>query len=294
MRTDGRRILAVGIFGGKSELGNRIGILVRRGGVFSSRISAAGLASGAVVLIGLLTVAALTPRFVAFAQASPRPAFEVASVKSSGPDDPYRFRLSPAGRYLATSVSLRVLVANAYMVPEMRVLNGPGWTDSEKFNIEAKVGAELPPWPDSNREISLRLQSLLEDRFRLQIHREARDISVYNLVVSKGGPRLKTAPPDESAGYDMAAGRIRSMAVPLEYLTGILPTLLGRPVIDRTGLAGKFDYVLTFSPAGTDAADTGGPSIFTALQEQLGLKLESSRASIDFFVIDHAEKPDAN
>jgi len=291
-------MLASGFFGGNSRIVDRIEILLRRGRIFSTRASAKAVATSAIVLSGLMLAGSLAPRWIAFAQA-PRPSFEVASVKPSGPDEQLIFRLLPGGRYIARNVTLKILVANAYMVPELQVVGGPGWWESERFSIEAKVGGTLPPWPDSNKELSLRLQSLLEDRFKLSLHRETREEPAYDLVVAKGGAKLKTAPVDESAGFDLDGGRIRSMAVPLEYLAGILPTVLGKPVIDKRGLGAKYDYVLNFMPpnlAPNDApvAADGLPSIFTALQEQLGLRLESTKRSVDVFVIDHVEKPDAN
>lgn len=294
MRIDSREVLAVGICGGKSRVGDRIEVLVRRGRTFSPRMSAGGLTASAIVLGCLLFAGSLTPRWIAFAQQTARPSFEVASVKPSGPDEQLIFRLQPGGRYIARNVTLKMLVANAYMVPELQVAGGPAWRESEHFNIEAKVGAELPPWPDSNRELSLRLQSLLEDRFKLSLHRETREEPVYDLMVAKGGAKLKIAGADETGGYDMVRGRFRSFAVPLEYLAGSLANVLGRRVNDRTGLAGKYDYTLTFTPDDEATPDVNGPSIFTALQEQLGLKLESAKEPVEVLVIDHVEKPDAN
>ena len=119
----------------------------------------------------LLAASSLTPRWIAFAQSTPRLSFEVASVKLSGPDDRLRYRLQPGGRYLATGLTLKMLIANAYSVPDFLVSGGPGWRDSDKYNIEARVGSPLPPWPDSNKQLGLMCQSLLEDRFKLALHR---------------------------------------------------------------------------------------------------------------------------
>ena len=117
---------------------------------------------------------------------------------------------------------------------------------------------------------------------------------MYELVVARGGAKLKTAKADESPGFEMDTRRIHSMAVPLEYLAANLAYLLGRTVIDKTGLAGKYSYTVTYTPDDAPPADTNGPSLFTALQDQLGLKLESSKGPVDLLVIDHVEKPDAN
>jgi uncharacterized protein (TIGR03435 family) len=231
---------------------------------------------------------------IGFAQQAPRPAFEIASVKPSGPDDRLMYRLQPGGRYLATGLTLKMLIANAYSVPEFVISGGPGWRDSDKYNIEAKVGSPLPPWPDSNKELALMLQSLLEDRFKLAAHRETREETVYELDVARGGVKLKVANADEHSGFEMERGRIHSMAVPLEYLAGNLASVLGRPVIDKTGLGGKYTYTLTYTPDDASPADITGPSLFRALQEQLGLKLESAKGRVEVLVIDHVEKPSAN
>ncbi len=242
----------------------------------------------------LLAASLLTLRWIAFAQSTPRPTIEVASVKPSGLDDRLMYRLQPGGRYLATGLTLKMLIANAYSVPDFLISGGPSWRDSDKYNIEAKVGSPLPPWPDSNKQLGLMLQSLLEDRFKLAEHREIREEPVYELVLAKGGAKLKLAGADESPGFEMAIGRIHSMAVPLEYLATNLGYLLGRQVIDKTGLAGKYSYNVTYTPDDAPLDDAKGPSIFTAVQEQLGLKLESTKGRVEVLVIDHVEKPSAN
>jgi uncharacterized protein (TIGR03435 family) len=293
MRTDARELLAVGIFGRKSELGNRIQMLVRRGRAFSPRVSAAGVASGTAVLGGLLLAASLVPRFIAFAQTPPRLTFDVASVKLSGPDDQFMYRLLPGGRYIADAQTLKYLVANAYSLPLYRVTGVPAWGDSEKFNIEAKIGIPVKPWPDSGEEINQMLKSLLEERFKLAVHWEVRQETIYNLVIAKGGAKLKAAAEGGSPGFGVERGWMRSMAVPVAYLSGNLSTVLGRTVLDKTGLAGKFDYTLSFAPDGAPPDDER-PSLYSALEQQLGLRLESTKGPVEFLVIDHAEKPDAN
>src|ERR1700722_10282554 len=126
----------------------------------------------------LLAASSLTPSRFAGAQSTLRPSFEVASVKPSGRDDRLMYRLQPGGRYLATGLTLKMLIANAYSVPGFLISGGPGWRDSDKYNIEAKVGSPLPPWPDSNEQLGLMLQSLLADRFKLVLHRENREETV--------------------------------------------------------------------------------------------------------------------
>jgi len=293
MRTDKRELPAVGVLGGGSGIGDRIEALLRRGRAFSPRVSAAGLASGVVVLSGLALGGSFVPRWIAFAQTVPRLAFEVASVKPSGPNDQFMYRLQPGGRYIATAQTLKNLLANAWSVPLYRVADVPGWGDSDKFNIEAKVGIPLKPWPDSNEQLNEMLRSLLEERFKLAVHWETRQETIYSLVTAKGGFKLKPAGDGESPGFGMEPGRIHSMAVPLSYLAGDLTTVLNRTVLDKTGLAGKFDYTLSYAPDGA-TPDDDRPSLYTALEQQLGLRLESAKGPLEFLVIDHAEKPGAN
>jgi uncharacterized protein (TIGR03435 family) len=230
--------------------------------------------------------------WIASGQQSPRLAFEVASVKPSGPNDPLSYRLQPGGRYIAGAQTLKTLLANAYGIPPYRISGVPGWGDSEKYNIEAKVGIALKPWPDSTAQLSEMLQSLLDERFNLSVHRETRQETTYELVVAKGGSKLKGAAERENPGFDMEQGRIRSVAVPLTFLAGNLSNFLGRTVVDKTGLSGKFDYILTF--ASDDAPDSDRASLFTALEQQLGLRLESKKGPVEFLIIDRVSRPNAN
>jgi len=286
-------MLAVGICGRGSGLGDRIEELVRRGRVYSPRVSVRSVTAGALALSGLMLAAAFVPHWIAFAQQAQRLAFEVASVKPSGPNDQFMYRLQPGGRYIATAQTLKILIANAYFVPLYRIAELPGWGDSDKFNIEAKAGIPLKPWPDSNEQINEMLRSLLVERFRLAVHRETRQETIYSLVAAKGGPKLRAAADGESPGFEMGPGSIHSMAVPLSYLAGNLSTVLNRTVLDKTGLAGKFDYTVSYAPDGAPP-DDDRPSLYTALEQQLGLRLESAKGPVEFLVIDHAEKPDAN
>lgn len=242
---------------------------------------------------------------LAFAQPAPRAAFEVASVKPGDPNNSqFSYRLLPGGRYIAANVTLKNLISSAYSVTDPRMSGGPGWLNTDRFTIEAKAGSALPPWPDSNKELSSMLQSLLEDRFKLAVHWETRQAPVYELLVDKAGARLKRADPAESGAFSIAQGRIWSRAVPLEYLASNLGYLLGRPIVDKTGLRAKYDYTVTYTPdpgqaavgaaAPTDGPAPDGPSIFTALRQQLGLRLESAKGPVEILVIDRAEKPEAN
>jgi uncharacterized protein (TIGR03435 family) len=308
MRTESRELLAVGIFGGKSRIGERIEMLLRRGRTFSPRASATGVVASTVVLGGFLLAGSLAPRWIAFAQAQPRPAFEVASIKPGDPNS-RQFGIGVRGSlFIATNASLKRMIGFAYDVRDHQISGGPKWLDSDRLSIEAKPSA-IPFSLERMEPLKLMLQSLLEERFKFAFHRETKVEPVYELVVAKGGPRLKenSAPgPDGRVGlFGKGRGDLTATAMPIAVLAGALSQRMGRSVIDKTGLSGKYDFTLLYTPDDNapgsrderDAApapDPSGPSIFTALQEQLGLKLESAKGPVEVLVIDHAEKPDAN
>ncbi len=291
--------LASGIFGGGSVLGQRIERLLERGRAFSPRVSKVRVAVSGVVLLGCVMAGAIVPKAVAFAQ---RMEFEVASVRQHtghmalGP-------ISISGSHVtAADRSVFELIRYAYKVWGYQIAGGPGWIGSPSgapvtFDIAAKAPGDGEPSTDRVRQM---FQALLADRFQLQLHRETREVQVYTLVVGKGGSKLKESGP----GGDPAGATFRPVengAIHLATSKGDMEQLiflltnnsgLDRPVLDRTGLIGTYDYKLDWAARGT--ADAGAPSIFTAVQEQLGLKLEPAKAPVEVLVIDHVEKPDAN
>jgi uncharacterized protein (TIGR03435 family) len=183
---------------------------------------------------------------------------------------------------------------------------GPKWLDSGAFNIDAKVGdsVTIPAGEAGGALFRSMLRSLLVERFSLAFHREPRLETVYRLVIAKGGPKLKAteAPKDGPRGLRKGQGRITGMAASMPMLASRLAQQLERPVTDDTGLNGEYDFVVDYAPDSVstttdqpDAADDlSRPSIFTAVQEQLGLRLESTKGTVEVLVIDHAEKPSAN
>ena len=257
--------------------------------------------------------ALLALTIAAFAQQPGRTAFEVASVK---PGDPNERRVSlfiqPGGKLSTTNASLQMLIGFAYDVRDHQISGGPTWLDAAKFNIEAKApsDARIPPGPDGAAELRLMLQSLLAERFKLVVHRETREQQVYNLAVDKAGLKMKEATnvgPGQPQGLRMTGrGDVTGTAAPVPLLINFLSQQLGRSVVDKTGLTGKYDFMLKWAPdpgtaagprAGDDAAppvDASGPSIFTAVQDELGLKLQSAKGPVEILVIDGPEKPDAN
>ena len=237
-----------------------------------------------------------------------RPEFEVASIKPDPRLDPMIGR-PPGGRLVARGIFTKFLIALAYDVKEFQILDGPSWISREQYSIDAKPG-DNPKGPilsvyltqrqKEDDEWHLRIQSLLADRFQLRIHKETREEQVYSLVVAKNGPKFKESKFDDSApkglpGLTMHPYELIGTKVSLHYVAEALSRQMSRNVIDQTGLDGEYDFDLRWAPdAGDGDSPPDGPSIFTALQEQLGLKLESSKAPVDAIVIDHIEKPSAN
>jgi bla regulator protein BlaR1 len=314
MRTEPREMLAVGIFGARSRTGDRIETLLRRGRSFSPRASANSVGATAIVLAVLTLAASLAPRWIAFAQQQPRPSFEVASVKPGNPNNPeVCVCVEPPGRFFVVNATLKMLIVDAYNVRNHQISGGPNWLDSAKFDIEAKMprANPIPDGLDGPPQI-LRLmeQSLLAERFKLAVHRETRQEQVYELVVDKGGPKLKESTDTlrsgpQGIGFN-GRGHLTGTAVHMLPFANELSQMLGRTVIDKTGLTGRYDFTLQWTPEpgvfggpqdGPDAPpapDPNGPSIFTAIREDLGLRLQSAKGPVEIIVIDRAEKPDAN
>lgn len=251
-----------------------------------------------------------------------QPAFEVASVKHDLSDGPKYIRWFPD--FHAERLSLTSLVVLAYQVHDFQLTGGPGWIASEPYSIDAKSDARPVAGQEHVTIQRQRLQALLRNRFHLAIHREPRELPFYELTVAKGGPKLQPAgctqretgdttiaPGKSQSDYcgptALGKGRIDSPAMSIAFLANILSDRLSRAVVDKTGIAGDFHMRLTWAPAlssqspnavpapadGAAAADTG-PDLFTAIQDQLGLKLVSARGPVEILVIDSVEKPSQN
>jgi uncharacterized protein (TIGR03435 family) len=228
-----------------------------------------------------------------------KPRFDVVSVKSTDPSDRRTMFDTPLnGRFRSVGTSLKLLIAKAYDVQLTQVFGGPVWLDSDRFDIEAKAESAVPGI-EGYREIMLMLQAFLEDRFKLSVHFEFREEPIYELVVSKGGSKLKEAKAVEPTRQQMGRGQLIATATPMSQLLPLLSLLTMRQVIDKTELTGLYDFTLTYSfeapgPNVPTPIDPEAPSIFTAVQEQLGMKLESATGPVNVLVIEHAEKPDVN
>jgi uncharacterized protein (TIGR03435 family) len=193
------------------------------------------------------------------------------------------------------------------------IIGAPDWTDRDAFDIQAKADTSIPSSPEQMR---LTIQSLLADRFQLKAHWETREMATYNLVAAKGGIKLKLAEDQTPIGLDnqdrgvvrtiakpSPAGILLNMsgkALPIDTLVSALQSYAGRPVFDKTGLGGMFDVTLQFflessnPPQQTTASDPSGPILATAIEEQLGLKLESAKGPVEVLVIDSLQRPTEN
>jgi bla regulator protein blaR1 len=243
--------------------------------------------------------------------ASAQKSFDVASIKpNAANDNRVMIRIQPGGRFTATGVSIKALLGQALGVRDFQILNAPGWASAERWDINA-VSEGLPERvpPEVLRPL---LRSLLEERCQLKMHTETRELPIYTLVVGKNGPKLKAS---ESASPQrmmrMGRGEINGQGVPMAFLVQQLGQMLGRDVTDKTGLAGVYDFELTWTPEpgqggggpfgggppNPDAlpgAGAGGPSIFTAVQEQLGLRLEPAKGPVQVYVVDNIARPSEN
>jgi uncharacterized protein (TIGR03435 family) len=238
----------------------------------------------AIVILGVcLSATAQTP-----------PSFDVASVKPAIVSGPLRVnaRVNPDGINFV-NVTLRQCVQRAFGIKSYQFV-GPDWMNTERFTIVAKAAG---PQPEA-RTLQM-AQTLLAERFKLAYHRETKEIAIYALVVGKNGIKMKAAADDAVSQIDGGPGNVVTFeAVPLEMLAATIANDVDRPVLDQTGLKGKYTFDLKWAerkrkgPAPTEAPDAfDSPSIFTAVQERLGLKLEPRRAPVEMFVIDRIERP---
>ena len=254
-----------------------------------------------------------------------RPAYDVAAIKLNKVGRGWRF-MGTADGYSATNAPLKMLIKYAYDLKMDDQISGlPGWTDSAHFDITAKMDEDTLAafkklsMEDGMKQRRLMMQSLLEDRFQLKVHHVSKQLPIFDLVVAKGGFKLKDADPKNAStngikGPDGVVhgsmmsfdGRhLKAQEIPISGLANMLSNFLNREVVDKTGLTGKYDFTLEWSPEVNEApavpggqhdvaATDTGPSIFTALQEQLGLKLDSTKGLVDTIVVDHVEMPSEN
>jgi uncharacterized protein (TIGR03435 family) len=317
--------------------GTKAKALAAVGNIFPQRkgFAVVGAVGFAVLAVPLVFGLARAPQNVAQAQDKNAAAFsnfnyDVASFKvnKSGPG---RATMGNAEDGLtATNFNLTELIGFAYGMEtgpqDGRIVGAPGWLNSDAYDIEAKMDSataealkKLSP-ADQRLARQHMLQALLADRCKLAIHRDTRELPVFALVVAKSGPKIEESKPEAAdvasaqgpgggrgrgLGLKGSGGPLTGRGVPISDLVQVLSMVLNRPIVDRTGLVGKYDFVLhwtpdvsqdpNFFPAGAgQPPDPMGPSLFSALQEQLGLKLESGKGPVGVIVIDHVEKPSGN
>jgi uncharacterized protein (TIGR03435 family) len=237
------------------------------------------------------------------------PAFEVATIKPTALDAKAGRYITMQGtnRFVAKYYTLKLLIAAAYNLSPKVISGGPGWSESDHFDILALTPGDTRP---SQPEQMAMLRTLLSERFKLSFHREPKEFSIYALEVDKGGPKLKESmaaasdPPQLiSTVYPPARIHLPAKNATMSDFTSLMQrALLDRPVVDRTGLTGRYDFDLDWAPDETQfggevpvaPADAQAPPFFTAIEQQLGLRLEAMRGMVQALVIDHAEPPSAN
>ena len=258
------------------------------------------------IVAALFAIAILCVRGTA-QTATEAPEFDVASihVNNAETDGHHHIISDPSESHFRTvNLAFRDLIQFAYGVPDSQILGGPAWLDSVMFDIDAKsdpaVDAELHTLPteEARHQKQLMVQALLADRFKLKVHQETRQLPVYALIVVKDGPKFK---PSKIDGTTIDTSRTRLHIAGSDDTISIfareLAQILGRVVVNQTGLSGRYDLSLRWTPDDAASAPSSAdvpPDIFTAIQEQLGLKLESTKGPVHMLVIDSVEKPSAN
>lgn len=250
---------------------------------------------------GLFAQATATPTTASAEQ----PAFAVSVVKASGPDSVRNIKFLPGGRFIARGANLRLLIKIAYDLNDDELSGGPSWIGLDRFDIDA-----TPDAPDGDSvntmRTRLRLQSMLADRFQLQLRDEMKVMPTYALVVAKNGPRLKKSlTPDAPAQFHGNMGELMLTNATMDQLANAVSDWVGHPVLNQTALDGKYDLRLQWTPdqsatpaPSPDAAASlpadSGPTIFTALQQQLGLSLQSRKNQALCKVVERVQLPSEN
>ncbi|HWE53618.1 MAG TPA: M56 and DUF3738 domain-containing protein [Bryobacteraceae bacterium] len=301
-------------------MANRIGRKLNRANKFL--LAGAGVAAVAVpLMVGIGN----TPPLMAQSPAVSQGRFDVAAIRvnNSGANI-LGIRVVPGGGLRVVNATLKSLIAEAYQVRDFEISGGPVWLGSTRYDIEAKGQIESGGTPvQSGLQVMKMLQELLADRFDLRIHRERKEMPIYGLLVTKNGPRLEASrgvcfdptagiPPPPTlpgqspsrpcGGFNNSSGQMLGAGVAMPRFAANLARFTGRTVVDKTELKGSYDIALRWAPSEGQAwlptgplpPDDSQPSIFTALQEQLGLRLEAQRGPVEVLVIDRAEKPSEN
>jgi uncharacterized protein (TIGR03435 family) len=249
--------------------------------------------------LGVLLAIASSPYLIA--QTTLPTEFEVATIRlRTEASEVSRVNLRPGGRIEASNVTLTRLIAGAYDVTEQQIVDGPSWREEVRWDLEAK--AEGLPSGAGPGEVLPLLRKLLENRFHLKVRREMRPMPVYQLLVERNGPSANLKPStteglDAASNYNGPKGmKMDAARMHMPGFAQRLSRYVGRPVVDRTGLTGRYDFTLEWVPemAATVEGEAAGPSVFTAVRETLGLRLESGRDLVEVLVVERVERPTEN
>jgi uncharacterized protein (TIGR03435 family) len=241
--------------------------------------------------------------------ADANPAFEVATIRPSDPARREQIITLSGAEVITTNETVHDLINLAYWLHPKQLTGGPAWTESDKYDMAGKPDAPGQPNVD---QMKVMIQKLLADRFQLKFHFEKRDLSAYAVRIAKSGAKITTSQfdpkglPGWNFGRTAAGTTLTFRNSPMSQVTAILQNFLDQPVVDQSGLSERYDFTLTFTLDAAQAARLGGipapaadnpdaaPDLFTAFQQQLGLKLESTKAPVDVMVIDKVERPSEN
>lgn len=288
------------------------------GGTYKGRLSANGnsivgsWSQGGGTLP--LTLTRATPETAWPIPAAPKPmaanapaVFEVATIKPSNPDVPGKLFTIRGRQFTTINTTLSDLISFAYRLHAAQITGAPEWIESVKYDITAQPEGQGQP---NERQLRAMVQKLLEDRFKLTVSRGTKELSVYVMSVGNDGPKLTkndSNPNGLPSLFFKGLGMLPALNANMADLASVLQTaVLDRPVVDRTELAGRFDFTLTWTPDDSQFRGLGvrvpapsidpnaPPGLFTALQEQLGLRLESTKAPVDVLVVDRVERPSDN
>jgi uncharacterized protein (TIGR03435 family) len=240
--------------------------------------------------------------------ADANPEFEVATIKPATPDRQGKGFMVRQRQFSTINTTLNDLITFAYGIHVKQITGAPTWMETEKFDVAAQPAGEGQP---NDRQWKTMLQKLLADRFKLAFHRDKKELSVYAITVAKNGPKLTKSEGNPSGLpglFFRGLGNLPATNATMADFAGVMQgAVLDRPVVDQTGLTGRWDFTLTWTPDEFQFAGLGvrpppppsngaaaPPDLFTAFQEQLGLKLESTKAPAEVFVIDKVAKPTEN
>lgn len=255
------------------------------------------------LVIGVLTVSAFgqIPKPTSSDTSTPAPRFQVATIKPSAPEEARTLQIR-GNRFATTDTSVVDLLKYAYGLHEQEIAGGPKWLKTQKFDLVGDPETQTRPSSDNFKKM---VQNLLTDRFHLTAHHETRDLSVFEIVAAKSGPKLNksTRPSDGIPSVAYSPGHLSVANATLADLATFLQRFVAdRPVFDQTGIIGKYDLILRWTPDELQAAgsrqgddnNSSQPGLYTAIQEQAGLKLQAAKRPAPVFVVDHIDMPSEN